>query len=233
MTPLTALILATASGLGLLWLRARFRANRLTGQLEVATQELEALQTRCARLAPSDVVERVISDGLSTEGEKKEVTALFVDLVGFTALSEKLEPSLLVRILNGYFERMSQAVTDHRGHVSTFLGDGVLALFGALRPNPWQGNDAVHAALAMRGAIAEYNQVLETLNTPFTFFTEVELLSLADNPAGVASSFNRSIAYNWYDEMRTVNIVVTATTGGLRVLDPPAVPDLEPFDDRR
>ena len=64
---------------------------------------------------------------------------------------------MLVGILNGYFERMSQAITQHRGYISTFIGDGILALFGALSPNPWQGNDAVHAALAMRKALEAYN----------------------------------------------------------------------------
>jgi adenylate cyclase len=71
-----------------------------------------------------------------------------------------------VKILNGYFERMSRAITDHRGHVSTFIGDGILALFGALEPNPWQGNDALHAALAMRSALAAYNRELGAQGLP-------------------------------------------------------------------
>ena len=73
---------------------------------------------------------------------------------------------VLVRIVNGYFQRMSDAITDHRGHVSTFIGDGVLALFGALAPNPWQANDAVHAALAMRAALADYNRELAAEGLP-------------------------------------------------------------------
>jgi adenylate cyclase len=82
------------------------------------------------------------------------------NLVGFTALSESVEPTVLVKILNGYFERMSHAITEHRGYVSTFTGDGILALFGALQPNPWQANDAARAALAMRGELADYNEEL-------------------------------------------------------------------------
>ncbi len=91
------------------------------------------------------------------EAERKEVTALFADLVGYTALSEHLEPPVLAGVLNGYFQRMSDAIGEHRGHVATFVGDGLLAYFGALRPNPWQSDDAVHAALAMRAALADYN----------------------------------------------------------------------------
>jgi class 3 adenylate cyclase len=88
------------------------------------------------------------------------VTALFADLVGYTAMSERLDATVLARVLNGYFQRMSDAIHEHRGHVSTFLGDGILAYFGALQPNPWQSADAVRAALAMRAAIADYNREL-------------------------------------------------------------------------
>jgi adenylate cyclase len=69
-------------------------------------------------------------------------------------------------VLNGYFQRMSDAIHEHRGHVSTFLGDGILAYFGALQPNPWQCDDAVRAALAMRGAIKEYNVELACEGLP-------------------------------------------------------------------
>jgi adenylate cyclase len=60
-------------------------------------------------------------------------------------------------VLNGYFQRMSDAIHEHRGHVAHFLGDGIVAYFGALQPNPWQSSDGVRAALAMRAAIREYN----------------------------------------------------------------------------
>jgi adenylate cyclase len=55
---------------------------------------------------------------------------------------------------------------DHRGHVSHFLGDGIVAYFGALQQNPWQCNDAVRAALAMRAAIREYNAELAREGLP-------------------------------------------------------------------
>src|SRR5205823_551117 len=83
----------------------------------------------------------------AARSEKKEITVLFADLKGFTALGEGLAPAELVTVLNGYLARMSRAIVEHRGHVSKFLGDGILALFGALEANPWQTNDAIHAAL--------------------------------------------------------------------------------------
>lgn len=145
--------------------RATRESRRLRGRLERATESLQQLQQSFRRFAPAEVIEGLI-EGRPAEPEKREVTVLFADLVGFTALSEKLEPAVLVRVLNGYFERMSRAITDHRGHVSKFIGDGILALFGALAPNPWQADDAMRAALAMRDALVEYNRVLATEGLP-------------------------------------------------------------------
>jgi class 3 adenylate cyclase len=146
--------------------RSRRTVAALERRLEVASRGLESLQQAFSHFAPAEVVEEIIAQGVSTRSEKKEITVLFADLKGFTALGERLEPEVLVRVLNGYFERMSHAITTHRGHVSKFLGDGILALFGALEANPWQTNDAAHAALAMRTALADYNALLGSEGLP-------------------------------------------------------------------
>jgi class 3 adenylate cyclase len=136
------------------------RTKALQAQLEAGAAELQHLQEACARLAPAGVVQRLIANRADAGAEFKVVTALFSDLVGYTAMSERLEPAVLARVLNGYFQRMSDAIHEHGGHVSTFVGDGILAFFGALQPNPWQCNDAVCAALAMRATIRDYNDEL-------------------------------------------------------------------------
>lgn len=157
---LAALLLAAV-----LW-RERARSERLRLRLESAAAELQELQMSFGRFAPAPVIERVIAYGVESRGEKKEVTVLFADLVGFTPLAESVEPTVLVRILNGYFERMSRAIVENRGHVSTFIGDGILALFGALEPDPWQGNDAARAALAMQRELDEYGDELAASGLP-------------------------------------------------------------------
>jgi len=150
-----------------LWHRRLRRLVRgLEDRLAAASQALETLQRAFARFAPPDVVEDVIARGTSQRSENKEVTVLFADLKGFTPLAEGVDPQVLVRILNGYFECMSRAIRAHQGHVSEFIGDGILALFGALEANPWQTNDAVHAALAMRAALADYNATLRAEGLP-------------------------------------------------------------------
>jgi adenylate cyclase len=161
MNPGMAALIAMLLGVAALFWHERRERLRLRARLEDAATNLERLQHTFARFAPGQLVDRIITGGVETIGEKREVTALFADLVGYTPLAERTEPSELVELLNGYYEQMSAAIEDHRGHVSTFLGDGMLALFGALEPNPWQGDDAVHAALAMRERLAVYNAELE------------------------------------------------------------------------
>jgi len=163
---LSAVLAAAALGLAWLWWRSEREIDRLQRRLEAAAAALENLQRAFSRFAPDEVIERIIAEGVVDFGEKKEVTVLFADVAGFTALSESLEPNVLVGILNGYFERMSQAIAEHRGYVSTFIGDGMLAFFGATDPNPWQGNDCIHAALAMRAALADYNRELAARKLP-------------------------------------------------------------------
>ncbi|TMA59503.1 MAG: adenylate/guanylate cyclase domain-containing protein [Deltaproteobacteria bacterium] len=133
-----AALCAALVALAVLAWRTRRTVAGLERRLAGAHEELERLQQAFSRFAPAEVVEDIIADGLSARSEKKEITVLFADLKGFTELGEGLAPAELVTILNGYLERMSQTVVEHRGHVSKFLGDGILALFGALEANPWQ-----------------------------------------------------------------------------------------------
>ncbi len=161
-----ALVIVPAAVLGGLFLRSRREERELRRRLDVSADQLQSLQMSFSRFAPEEVIERIISEGGTVEGGRVEVSVLFADLVGFTALSEEVEPDVLVRILNGYFERMSDAITAHRGYVSKFIGDGLLAFFGALARNPWQCDDAAHAALAMQDALASYNDELREEGLP-------------------------------------------------------------------
>ena len=94
------------------------------------------------------------------------VTVLFADLKGFTKMCDQMDPSKVVPILNGYFQCMSEAISNHHGRVTELIGDGLLALFGALESNPWQVQDSVMGALAMRQALVRYNEELRSQSLP-------------------------------------------------------------------
>jgi adenylate cyclase len=85
-------------------------------------------------------------------------------------MSERIEPQVMVEMLNGYFRAMNRALTEHHGHLSRLMGDGLMALFGAFDDNPWQVADAVRAALSMRAALEEYNRRLADIGLPTLAF---------------------------------------------------------------
>jgi class 3 adenylate cyclase len=163
---LWAALIAAVAALVLYAIRTRRQIAMLENRLGDAAHELERLQHAFSRFAPAAVVDDIIAQGVSTRSEKKDVTVLFADLKEFTPLAERLDPEVLVRLLNDYFERMTRAIDAHRGHVAKFIGDGLLALFGAIEPNPWQTRDAVQAALAMRAALAQLNAELARDGVP-------------------------------------------------------------------
>lgn len=160
------LAIAIAGILAVLAVRQYLRARALESRLAATTAELQRVQQSCALLMPAGVVQRVVSEGMDQLAERKIVTFMFIDMVGYTALSERLEPRVMARILDGYFQRVGDAVTENRGRIGTYLGDGILSYFGALEPNPWQCNDAAMAALAVRAAIAAYGEELQREGLP-------------------------------------------------------------------
>ena len=163
---IAAIVAATLVAAAVHARRLHARSRALERRLAHELHSLESLQQAFARFAPSELVESIIAQGISTHSETKEITVLFADLKGFTSLAETLEPTQLVTLLNGYFAAMGDVIASHRGHLAKFMGDGLLALFGALEPNPWQTNDAVHAALAMQAALARYNEALPAQGLP-------------------------------------------------------------------
>jgi len=142
------------------------RVAQLERLLAESKDQLERLQRLFERFVPRDVVDRLTDVRDEFPPQRRHVTMLFADLRDFTALCDRLDPAQSVAIANGYFERMGAAIARHHGHLTEVVGDGLLALFGAVEPNPWQARDAVLAALAMRDALLEYNAELRARALP-------------------------------------------------------------------
>ena len=110
------------------------------------------------RFLPDQVVQRVLASGTEALAPvQREVTILFSDIRGFTALSETLEPKAVLALLDDYFGRMTQVVKGHDGVVGKFIGDGLLAFWGV--PDHLEDH-AVHATRAardMRAVLRELN----------------------------------------------------------------------------
>src|SRR5436190_511966 len=100
---------------------------------------------------PKHLAERILTSKSALEGERKQVTVLFVDVSGFTSMSEQLDPEDVHGLMTRAFELMLAEVHRYEGTVNQFLGDGIMALFGAPIAHEDHAQRAVHAALGMRG----------------------------------------------------------------------------------
>jgi adenylate cyclase len=104
------------------------------------------------------VADLLLTTGDHARGEKRAVTILFSDLRGFTGLSENRDPAQVVSLLKTYFEAMCAVVDRHGGIVNKFLGDGLMALFGAPLESADATLQAARAALSMVGEVERLRQ---------------------------------------------------------------------------
>jgi adenylate cyclase len=127
-----------------------------TGSLAVQliTEAIERIRVRdlFARFVPENVVDEVLasSGGLRLGGVQREGTVMFSDLRGFTSFAESLPPAQVIDTLNRYLSEMSDAILDHGGTLVAYMGDGIMAVFGAPLPQEDHADRALAAAREMR-----------------------------------------------------------------------------------
>lgn len=105
-------------------------------------------------------------EGLELGGKRQKITILTSDLRGFTALSERLSPEDVVKILNLYLAEMLDVISEHKGTIDKFMGDGILVLFGAPTAKEDDAERAVACAIAMQLAMASVNTNMKELDLP-------------------------------------------------------------------
>lgn len=131
---------------------ALLESQRATlGDAAVETS-LAALRRQLAELEQQEV------KSLALRGERKQVTVMFADISGFTAMSEKLDPEEVRSLINACFERLGAVIDHYEGHIDKFIGDEIMALFGAPVAHENDPERALRAALDMMTALDEFNQ---------------------------------------------------------------------------
>ena len=132
------------------------RPSRLAeiDRLSTALVRMAAGLADFAKFIPTELVRRLVASGMRAEpgGERKELTVLFADLAGFTSLSERLGDRV-VPIVGQYLELASQAVEAEGGTVDKFIGDAVMAFWGAPAADPEHALHACRAALALEAGM--------------------------------------------------------------------------------
>ncbi len=134
------------------------RSKALIVQAIEEQEEKKFIKTVFGRYATEEVVEDALKRGLKLGGEEREVTIFFSDIRNFTGMSERLQPNEVVDLLNDYFAEMVDVISRNGGTLNKFMGDGILAIFGA--PVSY-GNDAERAvitALEMMERLEGFNR---------------------------------------------------------------------------
>jgi adenylate cyclase len=163
---LVLLILGSSTALFLIWhywappvllaggLAVLFSGNVL-GQYLLEARERRWLRQAFGRYLSPSVIQLIVAhpERLQLGGEEVEGTALFSDLAGFTSISEKMAPADLIRFLNEYFSPLTEIILAHQGTLDKFIGDAIMAFWGA--PLPLQDHAVLtcQAALAMQRAM--------------------------------------------------------------------------------
>src|SRR5437879_3824022 len=109
---------------------------------------------------PKHLVEKILTSKSALEGERKQVTVLFCDIVDSTRLAERLDPETMHELMDRALRLMAEAVHRYEGTVNQFLGDGLMALFGAPVALEDHALRAVQAALAIHETLSGYSEQL-------------------------------------------------------------------------
>ena len=116
------------------------------------------LRDALGRYVSPEVAARVERNPAELAGERRQVSILFTDLRGFTTLSERMAPTLMAERLTEYFDAMTATIFARRGMVNDFIGDAILAVFGAPLDDPEHARHAIESALAMGETLAGLNR---------------------------------------------------------------------------
>ena len=124
---------------------------------KIARQELQ--RSALERFVSPEVAKMVLANpDIRLGGANQKVTVMFADIRGFTPMSEKLPPERVVEILNHYFTRVTDLIFDHGGMLDKYIGDAVMAVFGAPISKPGDAANAVKCAIQMQRMLVELNR---------------------------------------------------------------------------
>lgn len=122
----------------------------------------EVARANYSRFMPEYVVQQLLErpNSFRLGGVNQTITVLFADIRGFTALSERANPEMVVGLLNRYFSTMTEIIFEHGGTLDKYIGDGLMAIFGAPTASDDDAANAVNTAIAMQKSLAGLNAEL-------------------------------------------------------------------------
>jgi len=150
-------------------------AQSLTNYLDVLKSKQEIFSLAQLELPaekpkaplPKHLADKILAARASMEGERKQVTVLFADVAGFTKMSEKMDPEEVHDLISECLVFLAEEIHRYEGTIAQFLGDGVMALFGAPIAHEDAPQRALYAALAIRDLLKRYSEKLKVQGIDF------------------------------------------------------------------
>lgn len=140
---------------------SEYQNRQLSNELKKYKSDRENILKLFKRYVPAEVVSQALDtheDQLMSPGESRVVSVLFADIRGFTQFASHLRPSQVVDFLNYYWQEISECVKQNKGSINKYMGDGLLAVFGAPVSHIDNHKNAVSAALAMVERLTDINE---------------------------------------------------------------------------
>lgn len=143
---------------------------RAFNQMTAGLAERDRVRNLLGMVVSPEIATQLLHSDLQLGGEEREVTILFCDLRDFTSFSEKMAPTEVLALLNRYLDRMSAIIERHGGVIDKYVGDAIMALFGAPVALPDAPARAIAAARDMARALEQLNAELRTEGKPALAF---------------------------------------------------------------
>lgn len=189
LSSLVALAVAYAATAAGSYLTERRRATEIRGALE--------------KYVSGDVVAEIVAnpERLQLGGQRRDLTVFFCDLAGFTTLSEKLTPEALASVINVYLSEVTHIILDHGGTVDKFIGDAVMAFWGAPLDDPEHALHGVESAIEVLKAMDRLQPKFESMGAPGLSLR----IGLHSGPA-IVGNMGSDLRFNYTAVGDTVNL---------------------------
>lgn len=176
---------------------------RLLATIITERQHKQAIKRMFSLYVPARVVDALVAQQtpLTLGGEARTISVLFCDLRGFTSLSEALEPQQLTRLLSLYLDTLSQIIFEHDGTIDKYIGDAIMAFWGAPLADPAHAAHALRAAQAMLNALPDLNRKLASEGLP-----AIDMRIGLNSGEAVVGNMGSSVRFSYTAVGDTVNL---------------------------
>jgi adenylate cyclase len=150
-------------------IRSRDEIGQLSSTLNKMVKglvERDKVKSALGKFVHPEIAEMILKKELALGGERTKCAILFTDIRNFTAISEKMEPEGVVEFLNAYMTKMVECVNSTNGLVDKFIGDAIMATWGAGFSRGNNAEQAINAAIMMRKALIKFNEKRGTISKP-------------------------------------------------------------------